>query len=150
VAALPGLIRQLVPFGVPLVIDHFGRPDARLGADQPGFSELMTLGLGDQLWVKISGIYRLAGTDRQNLEFARAALALLEQSFGRDRLVWGSDWPHTQHEASVGFDATATGAEKFGVAPARADGRNTAGIVRILISVEGSSNFPELAGWIGI
>jgi predicted TIM-barrel fold metal-dependent hydrolase len=87
-----------------LVIDHFGRPDARLGADQPGFAELMALGLGGQVWVKVSGIYRLAGTDRQNLEFARAALALLEQSFGRHRLVWGSDWPHTQHEASVGFD----------------------------------------------
>ncbi|MCW1244582.1 amidohydrolase family protein [Pseudomonas sp. SAICEU22] len=104
VAELPRLIRQLIPFGVQVVIDHFGRPDARLGADQPGFAELMALGLGGQVWVKISGIYRLAGTDRQNLEFARAALALLEQNFGRHRLVWGSDWPHTQHEASVGFD----------------------------------------------
>lgn len=104
VAELPSLIRQLIPFGVQVVIDHFGRPDARLGIDQPGFAELLALGLGGHVWVKVSGIYRLAGTDRRNLEFARAALALLEQNFGRQRLVWGSDWPHTQHEASVGFD----------------------------------------------
>ncbi|MCK9812599.1 amidohydrolase family protein [Pseudomonas sp. MAFF 302046] len=100
---LPGLVRQLLPFGSPLVIDHFGRPDARLGLDQPGFHQLLELGLGGQLWMKVSGIYRLAGTDPQNLDFARAALPLLVQSFGPRRLVWGSDWPHTQHEATVGF-----------------------------------------------
>ncbi|AHL34418.1 membrane protein [Pseudomonas brassicacearum] len=101
---LPGLIRQLMSFGVKLVVDHFGRPDARLGTDQPGFAELMELGLSGQVWIKVSGIYRLAGTDQQNLAFARAALPLLEQSFGPRRLVWGSDWPHTQHEGHVGFD----------------------------------------------
>lgn len=104
VQALPGLIRQLMPFGIKLVIDHFGRPDARLGLDQPGFTELMELGLSGQLWMKVSGIYRLAATEQQNLEFARASLSLLEQSFGPRRLVWGSDWPHTQHEKNVGFD----------------------------------------------
>jgi len=30
---------------------------------------------------------------------------LLQQSFGLHRLVWGSDWPHTQHEASIGYGA---------------------------------------------
>lgn len=102
--ALPGLIRQLMPFGVKLVVDHFGRPDARLGTGQPGFAELMELGLSGRVWMKVSGIYRLAGTDQQNLAFARAVMPLLEQSFGPHRLVWGSDWPHTQHEAHVGFD----------------------------------------------
>ncbi|AKJ96586.1 membrane protein [Pseudomonas chlororaphis] len=101
---LPELIRQLLPLGIRLVVDHFGRPDARQGLGQPGFAELMALGASGQVWMKVSGIYRLAGTDRQNLEFAQAALAVLEQRFGPQRLVWGSDWPHTQHEQSVGFD----------------------------------------------
>lgn len=39
---LPGLIRQLMPFGIKLVIDHFGRPDARLSVDQPGFPEVLS------------------------------------------------------------------------------------------------------------
>jgi predicted TIM-barrel fold metal-dependent hydrolase len=103
VADLPGLIRALMPFGVKVVIDHFGRPDARLGLDQPGFRELLELSLGGRLWMKVSGIYRLEGSEAQNLDFARAALPLLVQSFGQQRLVWGSDWPHTQHENHVSY-----------------------------------------------
>lgn len=100
---LPKLIRQLLPSGVNIVLDHFGRPDARQGLDQAGFREILELGHSEQLWMKLSGIYRLSGTAQQNLQFARMALPLLEQSFGKRRLVWGSDWPHTQHEDSIGF-----------------------------------------------
>lgn len=103
VADLPRLIRALMPFGVKIVVDHFGRPDARLGLDQPGFRDLLELALGGQLWMKVSGIYRLEGNDRQNLDFVRGALPLLVQSFGPQRLVWGSDWPHTQHESTVSY-----------------------------------------------
>lgn len=101
---LPGLMTQLLPLGIKLVVDHFGRPDARSGLDQPGFAQLMALGQGGQVWMKVSGIYRLGATAPRNLEFARASLTLLERSFGPERLVWGSDWPHTQHEAHVGFE----------------------------------------------
>ncbi len=103
VEALPTLVRELMPFGVKLVVDHFGRPDARLGVEQRGFAQLLELGLSGQLWLKVSGIYRLAGTPAQNLEFACQAMPLLQQSFGLRRLVWGSDWPHTQHETSIGY-----------------------------------------------
>ena len=100
---LPGLIQQLTPFGVKLVIDHFGRPDATAGLDQPGFNELLEAGSKGSIWIKVSGIYRLGGTLQQNIDFARRALPLLEKSFGLHQLVWGSDWPHTQHEQSIGF-----------------------------------------------
>lgn len=103
VADIPGLLQQLKPFGVNVVIDHFGRPDARLGLDQPGFRQMLELGQGGQVWMKVSGIYRLAGTASQNLDFAREALLLLQQSLGPERLVWGSDWPHTQFEERVGY-----------------------------------------------
>ncbi|KPY76527.1 2-Pyrone-4,6-dicarboxylate lactonase [Pseudomonas amygdali pv. tabaci] len=103
VADLPGLIRQLLPFGCKIVIDHFGRPDARLGIDDPAFQALLELGLSGQLWMKVSAIYRLDGTAEQNAAFAHAALPLLLQSFGPRRLVWGSDWPHTQHEQEVSY-----------------------------------------------
>ena len=103
VADLPELIRALMPFSVKIVIDHFGRPDARLGIDQPGFRQMLELGLSGRLWMKVSGIYRLEGSEAENLDFARAALPLLEQSFGAQRMVWGSDWPHTQHERRVSY-----------------------------------------------
>lgn len=100
---LPALIRGLMPFGIKIVVDHFGRPDARLGVHQPGFARLLEAGCSGQVWMKVSGIYRLEGNEHQNLAFAREALPLLEQSFGMQRLVWGSDWPHTQHESSIDY-----------------------------------------------
>ncbi|WP_158896790.1 MULTISPECIES: amidohydrolase [unclassified Pseudomonas] len=100
---LPGLIRQLTPFGVKVVIDHLGRPDANAGLDQPGFGELLEAGSKGSIWIKVSGVYRLGGTPQQNIDFARRAFPLLEKSVGLHQLVWGSDWPHTQHEQSVDF-----------------------------------------------
>ena len=100
---LPGLIRGLLPFGCNIVVDHFGRPDARLGVDDPAFRALLELGLTGQVWVKVSAIYRLGGSVEQNDAFANAALPLLAQTFGAQRLVWGSDWPHTQHEQDVSY-----------------------------------------------
>lgn len=103
---LPRLIHSLLPFGIKIVVDHFGRPDARLGVEQSGFAQLLELGGCGQLWMKVSGVYRLDGNAEQNLAFARSAMPLLHQSFGSRRLVWGSDWPHTQHEQQVSYADT--------------------------------------------
>ena len=117
VCDLPQLVRQLLPFGVKLVIDHFGRPDAQRGVDQPALAQLLELGARGQLWLKVSGIYRLAGTSAQNLEFARQAMPLLEQSFGLNRLVWGSDWPHTQHEDRIDYACVLEQRQALGWSP---------------------------------
>jgi predicted TIM-barrel fold metal-dependent hydrolase len=101
---LPQVIQGLLPFGCKIVVDHFGRPDAGLGVDHPAFQALLEAGASRQVWVKISAIYRLGGDNAQNMAFAKAALPLLVKHFGLDRLVWGSDWPHTQHEQEVSFE----------------------------------------------
>ena len=100
---IPGLISSLLPVGCKIVVDHFGRPDARLGVDHPAFQALLECGASGRVWVKVSGIYRLGGSTEQNAAFACAALPLLIKGFGLDRLVWGSDWPHTQHESEIGY-----------------------------------------------
>lgn len=100
---IPALIRSLLPFGCKIVVDHFGRADARLGVDHPAFQAFLDCGISEQVWVKVSAVYRLGGSPEQNVEFARAALPLLIESFGLNRLVWGSDWPHTQHESQIGY-----------------------------------------------
>lgn len=100
---IPALIRGLMPFGCKIVVDHFGRPNARLGIDHPAFQSLLECGLSGRVWVKVSAIYRLGGTAEQNAGFAKAALRLLIKCFGLNRLVWGSDWPHTQHESEIDF-----------------------------------------------
>jgi predicted TIM-barrel fold metal-dependent hydrolase len=100
---IPALIHGLLPFGCKIVVDHFGRPDATKGVEDPAFQAFMACGASGLVWVKVSGIYRLGGTSEQNAEFARAALPLLIKGFGLSRLVWGSDWPHTQHENEIGY-----------------------------------------------
>lgn len=114
---LPWLIRQLLPFDIKLVTDHFGRPDARLGIGQPGFPELLELGLSGRVWMKVSGLYRLGVADEQALVFARTVMPLLEQSFSSHRLVWGSDWPHTQHEKSMDFQTTVAQLQALACSP---------------------------------
>ncbi len=102
-ADIPTLVRALQPYGLDIVIDHLGRPDARSGLGQGGFADLLTLGGQGNVWVKVSGIYRLEGSPEQNELFARQALGALEAHYGAERLMWGSDWPHTQHERTMSY-----------------------------------------------
>jgi hypothetical protein len=75
----------------PLVIDHFGRPTAARGVNQPGFDVLLALVREGSAWVKLSGGYRIS----EHPDWADAApfaRALAEAN--PDRIVWGTDWPH--------------------------------------------------------
>jgi predicted TIM-barrel fold metal-dependent hydrolase len=55
---LPAVVDPLINAGVNVVVDHFGRPDEKLGVDDPGFRYLVTLGRTRKVWVKLSGAYR--------------------------------------------------------------------------------------------
>src|SRR5438552_10816327 len=43
---------------VPVVFDHFGGAEAKLGPEQPGFTDLLALVQSGKAYVKISGAYR--------------------------------------------------------------------------------------------
>jgi predicted TIM-barrel fold metal-dependent hydrolase len=36
-------------------------------------------------------------------DFAKTAYPLLRNAYGLDRLLWGSDWPHTQFEKAQSY-----------------------------------------------
>lgn len=97
VAVLPGLL----DIGMPVVVDHFGLPSPVAGACDPGFKRLLEFGRSPQLWVKLSAPYRL-GTNGARL--ASTLYPWLRDAFGLGRLMWGSDWPHTQFEATDDYD----------------------------------------------
>lgn len=81
----------------PVVIDHMGLPLALQGLDQPGFSTICDLlGLG-HVWVKVSGTYRVALTERDFSAATPFAKALIDANPAR--CVWGTDWPHIGHHA---------------------------------------------------
>ena len=50
--------------------------------------------------MKISGHYR---SGAQGRDIARACFPILREKFGTERLMWGSDWPHTQFETSEAY-----------------------------------------------
>ena len=87
------LAKRLLDARLPVVIDHFGRPDT---AADPGFRHLLDLVGTGRLWVKLSGVYRLGANGPA---LAAQAVPLLRDALGLDHLIWGSDWPHTQFEA---------------------------------------------------
>lgn len=91
---LPDIADQLANADIPIVIDHMGRAPAELGPDHPGIRamrQLLTLG---QVWIKLSGI---ANISDQAPDFANVrGLHDLLLDARPDRLVWGSDWPHTK------------------------------------------------------
>jgi len=103
-AKLQPVIDPLLAVGLDVVIDHFGRPDDALGVDDPGFRYLLSTGRSRQVWVKLSGAYRNGGHGAGEAT-ALAAVPLLKASHGLDRLVWGSDWPHTLFEQSANYTA---------------------------------------------
>ncbi|MGU3404950.1 amidohydrolase family protein [Methylobacterium brachiatum] len=95
----PELLPLLLKSGVTVVADHFGKPDPKLGVEDPGFRHLLKSGATGRVWVKISGSYR------NGAGLPAAAIPLLRDSFGLDHLVWGSDWPHTQFETTTHYEA---------------------------------------------
>ena len=99
-AALPDLLPGLLRYRVKIVVDHFGRPDPASGVNDPGFRFLLAQGASQKIWVKLSGAYR-NNAQGKGESIASEAAHLLKQHLGLDRLLWGSDWPHTQFENTI-------------------------------------------------
>jgi predicted TIM-barrel fold metal-dependent hydrolase len=95
------ILPALFNAGVSVVVDHFGLPDPTVGVQDTGLKNL-TSGTNRRLWVKLSAPYR-SGKDGAGENVARAAYPLLRDAVGLDRMIWGSDWPHTQFETSESY-----------------------------------------------
>jgi 2-pyrone-4,6-dicarboxylate lactonase len=91
---LPAIAARLERSRVPVVIDHMGRAPARFGARHEGIRALVQLMRSAPLWVKLSGVANVSYA-APAYEDARAIHEALVEA-APDRLVWGSDWPHTR------------------------------------------------------
>ncbi|MDZ5456167.1 amidohydrolase family protein [Azohydromonas lata] len=84
--------------GVPVVLDHMGRTPAALGVQHAGMHALCALMDEGWLWVKLSGAANISqqpGWDDAGAVHRRLLAA------NAQRLVWGSDWPHTRSHGAV-------------------------------------------------
>jgi 2-pyrone-4,6-dicarboxylate lactonase len=96
---LPDTIPILKSIGLPVVIDHMGRTDARAGIDTPGFQSLMRLVGQGGCWVKLSGAHRLS-TRAPDYPDARPFHQALVRA-NPEQLIWGTDWPHPRIEGEM-------------------------------------------------
>lgn len=101
---LPELVPRLSRLPTDVVIDHFGRIDARRGVEQPGFRALLTLLETGRCWVKLSAPYRLGDPVPPYEAVTDFARMLVAQT--PDRLLWGSDWPHSSYDGLMPDDGT--------------------------------------------
>jgi 2-pyrone-4,6-dicarboxylate lactonase len=90
---LPELEAFFTSLPTTIVVDHMGRPNVKKGLDHPEFLCFTDmLEKHENIWTKVSCPERLtlSGAPYDDVvPFAR----MLVESY-RDRVLWGSDWPH--------------------------------------------------------
>jgi predicted TIM-barrel fold metal-dependent hydrolase len=96
---LPETIPILKAIGLPVVIDHMGRTDARAGTTTPGFQSLLRAVGEGWCWAKLSGAHRLSQNAPDYPDARPFHEALVRAN--PERLVWGSDWPHPRVEGDM-------------------------------------------------
>jgi predicted TIM-barrel fold metal-dependent hydrolase len=91
-----GVVVRIAPelerLTVPLVLDHWGKIDASKGLNDPEFRALTGLLDKHRIWIKLSAPERIS--TRPDFDDVEPIL----REYARrapERLVWGTDWPHT-------------------------------------------------------
>ncbi len=92
-SVIAGLADLVAASPVPVVFDHCGGAESSLGLTQSGWSNLVDLVHGGKAYVKLSAEYGVSRQAPDYPDIAPFAKALVEAN--PDRILWGSDWPHT-------------------------------------------------------
>jgi L-fuconolactonase len=88
--------------GLSIVVDHGAKPFIRAGRLDPWRADMAALAARGNVACKLSGLVTEASPSWSVADLAPYAAHLLD-SFGPDRLIWGSDWPVVN--VAGGFDA---------------------------------------------
>ncbi|MGE3811990.1 MAG: amidohydrolase family protein [Candidatus Nanopelagicales bacterium] len=80
--------------GVPVVVDHMGRPDVSKSVDGEEFGQFLRfMESGPDVWSKVSCPERLSLEGPPLYSDVRPFAAAVVERFP-DRVLWGTDWPH--------------------------------------------------------
>ena len=101
---LDGVMPALLATGCRVVVDHFGRPDPALGVSDAGFQYLLRQADSGRVWVKLAAPYRNWAAQACAASGCLATQQLLD-AYTPERLMWGSDWPHTEHRHLASYTA---------------------------------------------
>lgn len=89
----PAMSRVIESSDLNLVLDHWGGIFQENETIEERINDLDFLMRTGRVWIKLSGPYRLRDSDVQSKWYAPLLNHLLKNY--SDRLIWGSDWPHT-------------------------------------------------------
>ena len=101
---LAPVLPHLTDQGIKLVVDHFGLPSEPQPKSDPMVRAVGALQDRSNLFFKFSAPYRTSF----DLRFHAGTLLA---HVGEDHVVWGSDWPHTQHR-NIKYDDVASSTEE--------------------------------------
>ena len=88
-----GIAKTIYTLPVPVVFDHFASIQAagfQASRELPVIQDLLKSG---QIYIKLSGVYRISSASPDYAEVKDLAQRYIETN--PDRIVWASDWPHT-------------------------------------------------------
>ncbi|MBV9111345.1 MAG: amidohydrolase family protein [Hyphomicrobiales bacterium] len=77
---------------VTFILDHIGKPDIRHGLQEPWRSQIREIAALGNVVCKISGVITEAGHARWNKEDIKPYIGHVIETFGFDRVMYGSDW----------------------------------------------------------
>ena len=87
---LKDILPVFLASGANIVVPHMGLFDPKLGPKgDDGFKLLVESAKSRRVYAMLNSPYRTS------VEGAREAAPILLDAFGPERLLWGSDWPHT-------------------------------------------------------
>jgi L-fuconolactonase len=92
-AQLPGLLTMLERHpDLAVVVDHAAKPDIRNGLAEPWSRHMRAIAENPRVRCKLSGLVTEAGPG-WTIDMLRPFVDFLAETFGPQRLIWGSDWP---------------------------------------------------------
>jgi predicted TIM-barrel fold metal-dependent hydrolase len=98
--------------GVQVLVDHLGVRSLAAGPAAPGFQAVLDLGRSGMAVVKLSAPYRIASRPDRYDELDGYVEALLA-AFGKERCVWGSDWPFLGTDGGIRYRDCLTALDRW-------------------------------------
>lgn len=86
------LADELVKLPVPILFDHQGHIDPRVGVNDPAYKVICDLQNSGKAWVDVSAPYidTQTGADTDTVKLGKS---FIQNNYRQ--VIWGTDWPHT-------------------------------------------------------
>jgi len=100
-------LNQLLEHCDKVVVDHYGLPDEKYPLDCSGLSAICAAPK-HKVFVKLSAPYRVFTNcpSNQAATLCESVIPVLANHIDSSNLLWGSDWPWTQHERKHTYSDT--------------------------------------------